>query len=73
MNFITSKSNVDDKLKDLINSYLSDLSEVENIIPMTKNQSRQDPLNFGIRINNRIAFLLADSQRGDYPSTNQAN
>ena len=72
MNFIASKSNVDDQLKDLINNYLSDLSEVENIIHMTKNQSRQDPLNFGIRINNRIAFLLADSQRGDYPPTNQA-
>ena len=39
---------------------------------MTKNQSRQDPLNFGIRINNRIAFLLADSQRGDYPPTDQS-
>ena len=39
---------------------------------MTKNQSRQDPLNYGIRINNRIAFLLADSQRGDYPPTNQS-
>ena len=72
MNFITSKSNVDDQLKGLINNYLSDLSEVENIIHMTKNQSRQDPLNYGIRINNRIAFLLADSQRGDYPPTDQA-
>ncbi len=39
---------------------------------MTKNQSRQDPLNYGIRINNRLAFLLADSQRGDYPPTKQA-
>ena len=29
-------------------------------------------MNYGIRINNRIAFLLADSQRGDYPPTNQA-
>ena len=72
MDFITSKSNVDDQLKGLISNYLSDLSEIENIIHMTKNQSRQDPLNFGIRINNRIAFLLADSQRGDYPPTNQA-
>ena len=59
-------------LKGLINNYLSDLSEVENIIHMTKNQSRQDPLNYGIRINNRIAFLLADSQRGDYPPTDQS-
>ena len=39
---------------------------------MTKNQSRQDPLNYGIRINNRLAFLMADSQRGDYPPTQQA-
>jgi hypothetical protein len=39
---------------------------------MTKNQSRQDPLNFGIRINNRLAFLMADSQRGDYPPTDQS-
>ena len=49
-----------------------DISVVENNIHMTKNQSRQDPLNFGIRINNRIAFLLADSQRGDYPPTDQS-
>ena len=39
---------------------------------MTKNQSYQDPLNYGIRINNRIAFLMADQQRGDYPPTDQA-
>ena len=39
---------------------------------MTKNKSRQDPLNYGIRINNRLAFLLADSQRGDYRPTQQA-
>jgi len=39
---------------------------------LTKNQSRQDPLNYGIRINNRLAFLLADSQRGDFPPTDQS-
>jgi len=50
----------------------TDLSVIENNIHMTKNQSRQDPLNYGIRINNRLAFLLADQQRGDYPPTNQA-
>ena len=56
----------------MINKYLEDISIIENNIHMTKNQSRQDPLNFGIRINNRIAFLLADSQRGDYPPTDQS-
>lgn len=50
-----------------------DMSVIENNIHMTKNQSRQDPLNYGIRINNRLAFLLADQQRGDYRPTDQAN
>ncbi|MFK8165272.1 MAG: WD40/YVTN/BNR-like repeat-containing protein, partial [Lewinella sp.] len=49
-----------------------DMSLIENNIHMTKNQSRQDPLNYGIRINNRLAFLLADQQRGDYRPTDQA-
>ncbi len=54
-----------DKLKE-------ELSVIENNIHMTKNQSYQDPINYGIRINNRLAFLLADQQRGDYPPTDQA-
>ena len=72
MNFILDKTKDNNELKEMINKYLDDISVVENNIHMTKNQSRQDPLNFGIRINNRIAFLLADSQRGDYPPTDQA-
>lgn len=49
-----------------------DMTVIENNIHMTKNQSRQDPLNYGIRINNRLAFLMADQQRGDYRPTDQA-
>ena len=49
-----------------------EMAIIENNIHMTKNQSRQDPLNYGIRINNRLAFLMADQQRGDYPPTDQA-
>ena len=72
LNYLSEK--VDDKpqIMSLIKSFESDLSVIENKIHMTKNQSRQDPLNYGIRINNRIAFLLADSQRGDYPPTKQS-
>ena len=55
-----------------ISKFEKELRRIENNIHMTKNQSRQDPLNYGIRINNRLAFLLADSQRGDYPPTDQA-
>ena len=72
MTFIRDKSSNNLELQELINKYLTDISEIENNIHMTKNQSRQDPLNYGIRINNRIAFLLADSQRGDYPPTDQS-
>ena len=48
------------------------LDAIENNIHQTKNQSRQDPLNYGIRVNNRLAFLMADQQRGDFPPTDQA-
>ena len=72
MSFILDKTKDNNELQEMINKYLDDISVVENNIHMTKNQSRQDPLNFGIRINNRIAFLLADSQRGDYPPTDQS-
>jgi hypothetical protein len=43
----------------------ADLSEVEEAIYQVKNQSNQDPLNFPIKINNRLASLLAVVQRGD--------
>jgi photosystem II stability/assembly factor-like uncharacterized protein len=72
MSFILDKTKDNNELQEMVNKYLDDISIIENNIHMTKNQSRQDPLNFGIRINNRIAFLLADSQRGDYPPTDQS-
>lgn len=46
--------------------------DIESSIHETKNQSYQDPLNFGIKVNNHLAFLMADSQRGDNPPTEQA-
>lgn len=60
------------ELENLMKGFKGKMEGIENNIHMTKNQSRQDPLNYGIRINNRIAFLLADQQRGDYPPTDQA-
>ncbi|MEP6836346.1 MAG: glycosyl hydrolase, partial [Gemmatimonas sp.] len=40
---------------------------VETSVYQTKNQSGQDPLNFPIKVNNRIANLLSMSERGDGP------
>ena len=72
LDFLLKKVKDKDQIIQLIKKYKEELDVIENNIHMTKNQSRQDPLNYGIRINNRIAFLLADSQRGDYPPTNQS-
>nr|WP_299340886.1 glycosyl hydrolase [Allomuricauda sp.] len=72
LDYLKGKSESKPGLKDMIAEFESKLDVIENNIHMTKNQSRQDPLNYGIRINNRLAFLMADSQRGDYPPTDQA-
>ncbi len=42
-------------------------SAVEEKIYQVRNQSGQDPLNFPIRVNNRLATLLSMSERGDGP------
>ncbi len=57
---------------DSIQSLLDAMEIIENNIHQTKNRSYQDALNYGIRINNRLAFLMADQQRGDFPPTDQA-
>ena len=72
LNYLNKKAIGNEDLKNLLSEFETKMTVIENNIHMTKNQSRQDPLNYGIRINNRLAFLLADSQRGDYPPTDQS-
>ncbi|WP_419212674.1 VPS10 domain-containing protein [Maribacter sp. X9] len=72
LKYLKGKTKDNQEIQQLISDYEKELSVIENNIHMTKNQSRQDPLNYGIRINNRLAFLMVDSQRGDYPPTQQA-
>jgi hypothetical protein len=69
---LKKSSNSTSALTEELNSFVSDLEVIENNIHMTKNESYQDPLNYGIRINNRLSFLIADQQRGDYAPTDQA-
>ncbi len=47
------------------------LTEVEEALYQTKNESPQDPLNFPIRLTNKLAHLNSLMQ-GDYPPTDQA-
>jgi hypothetical protein len=42
-------------------------SAVEQNVYQVKNQSGQDPLNFPIKVNNRLANLLSMAERGDGP------
>jgi len=55
----------DPQLKSAADRLTGELSSVEEAIYQVKNQSSQDPLNFPIRINNRLASLLSVVNTGD--------
>jgi photosystem II stability/assembly factor-like uncharacterized protein len=55
----------DSKLKAAGMALNAKLSAVEEAIYQVRNQSGQDPLNFPIKINNRLASLLTVVNRGD--------
>ena len=48
------------------------LTEIEEVLYQTKNRSSQDPLNYPIRLTNKLAHLNSLTGRGDYPPTQQA-
>jgi len=48
------------------------MSEVEKNLYQTKNRSRQDPLNFPIKLTNKLAHLNSLNQISDEPPTAQA-
>src|SRR5438552_3111966 len=48
------------------------LTEVEESLYQTKNQSSQDPLNFPIRLNNKLAALLGVISRSETPPNEQS-
>ncbi|MEO9889330.1 MAG: glycosyl hydrolase, partial [Nonlabens ulvanivorans] len=47
-------------------------SEVEKALYQTKNRSGQDPLNFPIRLTNKLAHLNSLAQIGDFAPTSQS-
>jgi hypothetical protein len=55
----------DARLKTAADRLVANLSAVEQNIYQVKNESGQDPLNFPIKINNRLASLLSSVNRGD--------
>jgi hypothetical protein len=48
------------------------MTEVEEALYQTKNRSSQDPLNFPIRLNDKLLGVAGSAIVGDYPPTAQA-
>ena len=61
-----------DSVRATARSMKGDLKEIEESIYQTKNRSSQDPLNFPIRLNNKIAALNGVVANGDHKPTDQA-
>ncbi|MFQ5448791.1 MAG: glycosyl hydrolase, partial [Saprospiraceae bacterium] len=64
---------VDENLKpilDLADDIDSTMTAVEEALYQTKNRSGQDPLNFPIKLTNKLGHLTSITQ-GDYPPTQQ--
>lgn len=72
---LNEKISDDDENKDLVTEgkrINKALTEIEEQLYQTKNKSGQDPLNYPIRLNNKIAHLSGVAGRGDYKPTDQS-
>jgi photosystem II stability/assembly factor-like uncharacterized protein len=65
------KKQMDDRLKKdasvkpQLDAFRAKLTEVEEAVYQVRNRSGQDPLNFPIKLNNKLAALEASIERGD--------
>jgi photosystem II stability/assembly factor-like uncharacterized protein len=66
------KSQLEDQESDVSMSFVAALSEIEEDLYQVQNQSGQDPLNFPIKLNNRLASLRRSVENGDARPTDGA-
>src|ERR1700674_472132 len=59
-------------ISDAARALNKNLTEVEEALYQTKNQRSQDPLNFPIRLNNKLAALAGVVARSETPPTDQS-
>jgi hypothetical protein len=74
LSYLKNKLGSDEKNKDMLDAikkFENELNTIENTIHQTKNQSVQDPLNYGIKLNNRLAHLMVEQAQGDFRPTKQ--
>jgi photosystem II stability/assembly factor-like uncharacterized protein len=66
------KSNEDDQLVKSLNGMLEKMKVIEEDLYQVKNQSDQDPLNFPIKLNNRLSSLRRSIENGQAKPTDAA-
>ena len=59
------------EIADKAKALSAELTSVEEALYQTKNKANEDPLNFPIRLNNKLASLLSAIQSADAPPTAQ--
>ena len=62
----------DRRIRRMAGDLMANLTKIEEALYQTKNESGQDPLNFPIRLNNRLASLRRSVETGDAKPTNGA-
>ena len=68
------------KLESIVNSFWheenaridSTMTSIEEALYQTKNQSNQDPLNFPIRLTDKLSYVGSIVGNGEFPPTEQA-
>ncbi|GAB2528799.1 WD40/YVTN/BNR-like repeat-containing protein [Rufibacter soli] len=74
INTVTSRFQGQENMKDVLEAAKAmnkKMTEVEETLYQTKNRSGQDPLNFPIRLNNKLANLASQASVGDFKPTDQ--
>ena len=66
------RSDATDAVKAAADSLIDQLTSIEQALYQTRNQSRQDPLNFPIRLNNKLAAVAGNASIGGFRPTDQA-
>jgi len=71
------KKSITDKKKhkellDFADTLVKDMTKIEETLYQTKSKSGQDPLNYPIRLNNKLAHLNSLTRIGNYAPTQQA-
>ena len=74
INRVTEPMKGKEEMKDvneMAKSILDDMKKIEEALYQTKNKSGQDPLNYPVRLNNKLGALGSEEDGSDYKPTEQ--